>query len=62
MTAPKLSRAERREVARFGIHEDEARQAHVAAIVRGFQLVLAGVGGVLILVILGGAMLAVAFQ
>lgn len=62
MTAPKLSRAERREVARFGIHQDEALKAHVEAIVQGFQLVLAGVAGVLILVILGGAVLAVAFQ
>lgn len=62
MSAPKLSRAERREVARFGIHEDEARRAHAEAMWRGMQLVLASLGGLIILAILGGAVLAVAFR
>lgn len=62
MRAPRLTPEERREVERFGIHGDDALKAHVERVVRGLQLVLAAVGGVLILVILGGAVLVVAFQ
>lgn len=62
MSAPKLSRAERRKVIASGIHAPERLKAHVEQVVHGIQLVLGFLAGVLIVVILVGAVLAVAFQ